>query len=43
MGPAFGSSDGDELHEAHWAYVEDWSEALVEGGPTVAVSIAEGR
>ena len=34
-GPAFGSSDGDELHEAHWAYIEDWSEALVARGPTV--------
>ncbi len=34
-GPKFGSTDGDELHEAHWAYIDGWSEALVARGPTV--------
>lgn len=34
-GPGFG--DDDELKEAHWAYMDRWSDALIARGPTRSV------
>lgn len=34
-GPAFGSMK--DLSEAHWAYMDNWADALIARGPTTSV------